>query len=241
MLSELPVELLLSIASYLDYQGRYHGDVLRLASSCRACYSLLVPTVYASLDLTSHFSGRLSLLVHTLACKPALAQKVRTLSVSHWQKTSDLQNPRYEQEIILPVLKSVLRPDESLSTWERVLRRYDHVACDAWTALLLSLLPNLQDLVLVIEKSSGYTIKWMAKVAQEESSTLSKLRNLTIASDLLHTSGPFSSSHFIPILRLPSLRSFCGDMIIDDGTDDEDNALVSTSDLPDNIGYSNVT
>ncbi|KAJ5549891.1 hypothetical protein N7461_004589 [Penicillium sp. DV-2018c] len=241
MLSELPTELLLSIASYLDD----HKNTLRLASSCRAFYSLLLPTAYASLDLTSDLSGDLSLLVETLARKPALAQAVRTLSVSHWHREPGGRNPRYEQETILPVLKSVLAPDKRLWIWEWVLERYDDAAWDAWTTLLVSLLPNLQDLTLDINDFSTYTLKWMAKVAQEESSALSKLRNLTVTCEnLSSTRGGFSSSLFLPLFRLPSLRSFCGHMIIDDDMDDEwreYNALVSTSHLPENIGYSNVT
>jgi hypothetical protein len=104
MLSKLPAELLLSIASYLDS----HTDTLRLASCCRAFYPLLLPKVFTSLDLIEQRNGHLSHLVHALAFKPALAQAVRTFRVSHgWRPTSGV---RYEQEVILPVLKSILGP-----------------------------------------------------------------------------------------------------------------------------------
>src|SRR3954453_12011851 len=112
MLSTLPAELLLSIASYLDS----HTDTLRLASCCRAFYPLLLPKVFTSLDLIEHRNGHLSHLVHTLASKPALAQEVRTLCVPNgWRPTSGV---RYEQEVILPILKSALGPDGNLSTWD---------------------------------------------------------------------------------------------------------------------------
>ncbi|KAJ5551022.1 hypothetical protein N7461_005720 [Penicillium sp. DV-2018c] len=271
MLSELPAELLLSIASYLDD----HTYTLRLASSCCAIHLLLLPTVFASLDLMNYKSGNLNRLVHTLARKPELAQEVRTLSVSHLRLSPDVRYRGYDQETILPVLKSVLGPGESLSTWEYRLKGYDYAACDAWTALLLSLLPNLQDLVLS-NISTTCTLKWMARVAQEDSSALSRLRDLTVLCGPPHRDG-LGSSHFLPILRLPSLRSFWGSRISDDDTSDdasdgpsddesddafddasddpsddasddayddrrdEDNAFVSTSYLPDNIGYSNVT
>ncbi|KAJ5550274.1 hypothetical protein N7461_004972 [Penicillium sp. DV-2018c] len=86
----------------------------------------------------------------------------------------------------------------------------------------------------------------MAKVAQEESSALSKLRSLTVTCEHVRGGGSFSPSLFLPLFRLPSLRRFCGHNICDFNIyhvryQDPDNALVFTSDQPDKIGYSNVT
>ncbi|KAJ5481554.1 hypothetical protein N7475_000366 [Penicillium sp. IBT 31633x] len=235
MLSTLPAELLLSIASYLDS----HTDTLRLASCCRAFYPLLLPKVFTSLDLIEHRNGHLSHLVHTLALKPALAQEVRTFRVFiGWRLTSGV---RYEQEAILPVLKSTLGPHDDLSTWDFELQSRENN--DAWTFLLLTLLPNLEDLVLQVHEFSNYTLEWMARIAQNESSVLSKLRHFTVVcSDL---DGGLSSSHFLPILRLPSLQSFCGHMICDGGSSDEeyveDQEFHAASYIPDNVRYSNVT
>ncbi|KAE8381357.1 hypothetical protein BDV26DRAFT_278917 [Aspergillus bertholletiae] len=206
-------ELLLSIASYL--------------------------AIYTSLDLVEHRNGYLSHLVHTLASKPALAQQVRTLRVSDgWRPTSGV---RYKQEVILPVLKLVLGPDDNLSKWHwAVLGRENN---DVSTVLLLALLPDLEDLVLQVYDFSNYTLEWMARIAQTESFVLSKLRSFTaVCSDV---DNGLSSSHFLPILRLPSLRSFCGQMICDGGSSDaeytEDYAFNAVSYAPDNVGYSNVT
>ncbi|OQE39874.1 hypothetical protein PENCOP_c006G04098 [Penicillium coprophilum] len=235
MLSALPAELLLSIASYLD---RY-PDTLRLASSCRTFYPLLLPKVFTSLDLVEHRSGHLSHLVHTLAFKPALAQEVRTLRVSHgWRWTSGV---RYEQEVILPVLKSILGPDDDLTRRDWELQSGDND--DAWTVLLLALLPNLEDLVLQVDAFSNYTLEWMARIAEQKSLGLIKLRHLTVVcSDV---DGGLSSSHFLPILRLPSLQSFCGHMICDGGSSDEeyleDQQFDAARYVPENVGYSNIT
>ncbi|KAI2686230.1 hypothetical protein CBS147355_1717 [Penicillium roqueforti] len=231
MLSTLPAELLLLITSHLDS----HTDILRLASCCRAFYPLLLPKVFTSLDLIEHHYGRLSHLAHTLALNPTLAQEVRTLRVSHeWLRPSVM---RYEQEVILPVLKSILGPDDSLSTWDQELQTQG--SHDAWTVLLLALLPNLEDLVVQVHEYSNYTLEWMARIAEKEGSGLSKLRHLTVVcSDI---DGGLSSSHFLPILRLPSLRSFCGDMIFDGEKDVEDQAFNTASYGSDNARYSNVT
>lgn len=235
MLSTLPAELLLSIASYLGS----HMDTLRLASCCRALYRLLLPKVFTSLDLIEYCNGHLSHLVHTLALKPALAQEVRTFRVSHgWRPTSGV---RYEQEVILPVLKSTLGSDDNLSTWKWELQNRGNN--DAWTVLLLALLPNLEDLVLQVHEFSNHTLEWMARIAEKESSSLSKLRHFTVVcSDI---DGGLSSSHFLPILRLPSLRSFCGHMICDGGSSDEeyteDQTFDAASYVPDNVQYSNIT
>ncbi|CEJ55177.1 hypothetical protein PMG11_01448 [Penicillium brasilianum] len=235
MLSMLPAELLLSIASYLDS----HTDILRLASCCRTFYPLLLPGVYLSLDLIEHSNGHLSHLVHTLASKPALAQEVRTLRISNgWRPTSGV---RYEREVILPVLESALGPAGTLFTWDRKLQNRERN--DAWTVLLLALLPNLEDLVLEVHDFPSYTLEWMSRIAQEEGSSLSRLRNFTVLCS--EVDGGISSSHFLPILRHPSLRSFCGHMICDGGsTDDEyaeDEAFDAASYVPDNLRYSNVT
>lgn len=235
MLSKLPAELLLSIVSYFDS----HTDTLRLASCCRAFYPLLLPKVFTSLDLIEHRNGHLSHLVHTLASKPELAQEVRTFRVSYgWRPTSGV---RYEREVILPVLKSALGLDDDLSAWDWEL--HSREKNDAWNVLLLGLLPNLENLVLEVYEFSNYTLEWMAKIADEESPALSKLRHFTVVcSDV---DGGLSSSRFLPILRLPSLRRFCGHMICDSGTSDdeydEDEAFNATSYVPNNLRYSNIT
>ncbi|CAG8321932.1 unnamed protein product [Penicillium nalgiovense] len=83
----------------------------------------------------------------------------------------------------------------------------------------------------------------MARIVEKEISVLSKLRHFTVVcSDV---DGGLSSSRFFPILRLPSLRSFCGHMICDGGSYDEeyteDQALDAASYVPDNVRYSNIT
>ncbi|GKZ27232.1 hypothetical protein AbraIFM66951_004578 [Aspergillus brasiliensis] len=239
MLSTLPGELLLLIASFLDS----HTDTLRLASCCRAFYSLLLPKVFTSLDLTEDRNGDLSHLVHTLASKLSLAQEVRTLRITcAWRPTSGV---RYKQELTLGVLAAALGSDdnEKLSAWTRELMGQE--VNDAWIVLLLALLPNLEDLVLEICDSSKYTLQWLGSIAQNGTSSpiLSKLRILTV--DCSDVDGGLSSAHFLPILRLPSLRSFYGYMICDGGSSDEEYAedqdFDAASYVPGNVGYSNVT
>ncbi|KAJ6100354.1 hypothetical protein N7467_001889 [Penicillium canescens] len=139
-------------------------DTLRLASYCRAFYPLLLPKVFTSLDLIEHGNGHLSHLVHTLPFNPTLAQEVRTFRVSYgWRPTSGV---RYEQEVILPVLKSTLGPDDNLSTWDWELQ--SRGKNDAWTVLLLALLSNLEDLVLQVHEFSNYTLEWMVRIAEKK-------------------------------------------------------------------------
>ncbi|KAJ5757287.1 uncharacterized protein N7511_007469 [Penicillium nucicola] len=235
MLSKLPAELVLSITSGLGS----HTDTLRLASCCRAFYQLLLPKVFTSLDLIEHRSSHLSRLVHTLAFKSALAQEVRTLRVSHgWRPTSGM---RYEQEAILPVLRSTLGPNDNLSTWDWELQTRDNN--DAWTVLLLALLPNLEDLELHVYEVPNYTLEWMVRVAEKQNPGLSKLRKFSVVCS--GVDGGLRSSHFLPILRLPSLRNFCGHMICDSDSSDEeyaeDQAFDVVSYLPDNVRFSNIT
>ncbi|KXG53251.1 uncharacterized protein PGRI_003010 [Penicillium griseofulvum] len=212
MLSKLPVELLLSIASYLDN----HTDTLRFASSCRAFYQLLLPGVFTSLDLTECRNGQLSHLVHTLASRPELAQEVRTLSVSHgWRPPAGV---RYEQEVILPILNPVLECWDSLSNWDWELQTEGNN--DAWTVLLLTLLPNLEDLFLEIHDFSNYTLEWMSRVGYRLNPGLSKLKHFTaVCSDV---DGGHSSIQFTAILQFPSLRTFSGHWVCDEEDPDEE-------------------
>ncbi|KAL3461990.1 hypothetical protein BJX64DRAFT_277424 [Aspergillus heterothallicus] len=236
MLSILPAELLFSIASYLDG----HTDTLHLACTCRALYPVLLPKVFTSLDLITHRKGHLSHLVHTLARNLPLAHEVRTLRVPvGWRPAS--AGVRYEPDVILPVLKSVLGPDDDLSTWDREIQDPDHN--DALTVLLLALCPNLQELVLEVHEFSNYTLEWMERIAPLENSFLSKLQNLTV--DCSDTDDGLPSSHFLPILALPSLRHFTAHLVCDGGNTDEeyeeDLEFDYASYIPARTAYSNVT
>ncbi|GLA31697.1 hypothetical protein M752DRAFT_39516 [Aspergillus phoenicis ATCC 13157] len=239
MLSKLPGELLLSIAGFLNN----HTDTLRLASCCRAFYALLLPEVFTSLDLIEHRNGHLSHLVHTLASKPSLAEGVHTLRIAcGWRPTSGV---RYEQDVSLEVLAAALGSDDKdkIATWTGELINRERN--DAWSVLLLALLPNLEDLVLQICEFSNYTLEWLAGNAQNGTSSriLSRLRILTV--DCSDVDGGLSSAHFLPIFRLPSLRSFYGHMICDGGSTDEeyteDQDFDAATYMPDKVGYSNVT
>ncbi|KAF3384278.1 hypothetical protein F1880_003160 [Penicillium rolfsii] len=235
MLSTLPAELLLSIASYFDS----HTDILRLACCCRVFYPLLLPKVFSSLDLIKHCNGHLSHLVHVLASRPELAQEVRTLRVSYgWRPTSGM---RYERAVILPILKSVLGPDDNLSTWDWELQSREKN--DTWNVLLLALLSNLENLVLEVDEFSNHTLEWMARIAEKESFGLLKLRHFGVVCS--GVDGGLTSSNLLPILQIPSLRSFYGYMICDSGSSDEDYAedqgFDAASYMPHNLQCSKIT
>ncbi|KAL4876346.1 hypothetical protein BJY04DRAFT_200062 [Aspergillus karnatakaensis] len=234
-LARFPAELLLLITSYIQD----HKDILSLACSCRAFYPLLLPKVFTSLDLITHRSGHLSLLIHTLASNPDLAREVRSLSVSIWFRRT--KNVRFEAAVIGALLKDALGPEEDLSAWELRVQERDNN--DAAAILLLSLLPNLENLTLKVHEFSNYTLEWMARVAQQKLPFLRNLKSFTpVCSDLDYG---LTSGQFVPIFRLPSLRRFHGYMIFDDGAsdaeyDDADNFHTSHH-IPNEERFSDIT
>ncbi|KAL4861349.1 hypothetical protein BDV12DRAFT_180416 [Aspergillus spectabilis] len=240
MLSDLPAELLLAITSYLDN----HTDTLNLAHCCHAFYPLLLPKVFTALDLLKHENGHLSHLAHRLVSNKKLANEVHSLRVYNgFRSTSTV---RYEQSIIQPLLEAIPGPDNSLPTWERVLQ--DRENNDAWVALLLNVLPNLDNLHVQIYPFSNYTLSMLARIGSMDRQPgsnlpLSNLRDINV--EWWDSEGGIGTNHVLPIFRLPQLRTFTGKMICDGDGGDDDNEDEDDFDaaayIPAQAGYSNVT
>jgi hypothetical protein len=240
MFSTLPAELLLSIASYLDD----HTDTLHLAYCCHAFYRLLLPKVFKSLDLLNHRNGHLCHLVHKFISNPQFAREVRTLRVYNgWRPTSSV---RYDQEPIHALLVAIFGPGDDLSAWERGLQiDQDN---DAFLALLLHLLPNLESLWVQVHDVSNHTLNMLGRIAYmdkhfQSNMPLSNLREITV--ELWDAQGGIGTDDVLPIFRLPSLRSFHGKMICDgdnnDDSNDDDNEFDAAGYMPGNAGSSSVT
>ncbi|KAL5342189.1 hypothetical protein BJX70DRAFT_357128 [Aspergillus crustosus] len=240
MLSDLPAELLLAITSYLDN----HRDTLNLAYSCHAFYPLLLPKVFTALDLLKHTDGHLSHLAHALVSNKKLADEVHSLRVYNgFRSTSSV---RYEQSIIQPLLEAILGPDDSLPTWERVLK--DRENNDAWVALLLTILPNLESLHVQIYPFSNYTVSMLAGSMDRQPGSNLLLYNLKdIYVEWWDSQGGIGTDYVLPIFRLPQLRTFTGKMICEgdggDGysEDEDEDDFDAAAYIPAQAGYSNVT
>ncbi|KAL3472615.1 hypothetical protein BJX99DRAFT_235248 [Aspergillus californicus] len=242
MLSALPAELLLMIASHLDD----HLDTLYLAYCCHAFYPLLLPKVFTSLDLLEHRNGHLSHLTHTLGSDKKLANEVRTLrAYPGWRRTSRV---RYDQSIMQPRLVAILGPDDSLPDWERELQNRD--SSEAWLCVLLHLLPNLENFHMEVHEPSDYaplsmlhriSLSYTDKRPGLNLLPLSNLRDISL--EWWFTDGSIGMDRVLPLFYLPSLRTFTGKMI-SEGAGHEvfgDEDFDARAYVPANAGYSNVT
>ncbi|KAJ0425630.1 hypothetical protein BJY00DRAFT_184515 [Aspergillus carlsbadensis] len=242
-LTSLPAELLLLTTSHLDNQK----DILNLASTTRALHALLYPHAFTSLILDEGSVYQLTRLVHVLARNPHCARAVRILQFDDLPRVGSRvrkeEKVKYDPEVIRPVLERMASALSSSSNtmvakWEDVLRTGDDT--EPWIALILTLVPNVEDLSLTFNYLSFYIRKLfsMMDTATETGGASSALpgpgsptkepqplvlfsRLRTLSARWYDTENGVSSSYLLPFFRLPSLREFNGVSITDGRPADE--------------------
>ncbi|RDW93382.1 F-box protein [Aspergillus mulundensis] len=155
MLSTLPAEILLLIAGYLTRRS----DILSIASCSRRCHALLYPQVLTGLHYHKRFIKRqLYRLIRLVTQNPRLAKAVRVLRPTERNGFEPFYDIQYDRDTIRSLLKaaasaSAIEESEVLA-WEMKLRNINGVGMGLgpWFALLLSLLPNLKELALSVER-----------------------------------------------------------------------------------------
>ncbi|KAL3452042.1 hypothetical protein BJX65DRAFT_267405 [Aspergillus insuetus] len=256
-LTSLPTELLLLIITHLENQK----DILNLASTRRDLYSLLYTHAFTSLRLDDNSHYQVTRLTHVLAQKPQCARAVRVLRFE-----PDLfHNPRgvpveehvkYDAGVIRPIVKKLTSAllsdvnakkkntnkdtdalvDATVANWEKALKGGDQI--DLWIALVLLLVPGVEELSLTFLYGSVYIRKLLLVVTTSMtmnnemllpggadglepplSSFFSRLH--TLSARWCDTENGVPSSYILPFFRLPSLREFNGVSITDGGPDDE--------------------
>ncbi|KAL3447887.1 hypothetical protein BJX65DRAFT_276178 [Aspergillus insuetus] len=218
MLSSLPPEILLLIANHFDN----HKDILHLASCTHDFHALLYPHAFKILVLRDNELYELTRLTHILAQNPRCAQAVRVLRFDPRLLSPPgipkEEKVKYDGGVILPVLKRSGFAREAVAKWEEELTK--NMDIDAWTAVILSLVPNIEELAMTFHYPSFYVRKLLARsIAGDTEPIFARLRELSAR--WWDTENGLPSAYILPFLRLPSLRILNGVMIEDARPTDE--------------------
>lgn len=240
MLSTLPHEILVAISDHLDTCR----DISSLAKCCRRFHHLFHPQIYESLEFSGSSWWSISRLIRTLIENPSRAQHVSSLSLGYGSalEHGTEEGAIYEADILDPALERVCCSREERLDWSQKLQDADDP--DPWQALLLTLLPSLQQLNILFEWPAEYTHRVLRRAALRSHPfdniplLFPDLREVSV--DWWDTVNGVQSSSVLPFFRFPSVTSISGSMIIDDGEDIADTEPASSSSSPAS-GYSSVT
>ncbi|KAL4789262.1 hypothetical protein BDV19DRAFT_374370 [Aspergillus venezuelensis] len=218
MLSSLPPEILLLIANHLDN----HKDILHLASCTRGFHAFLYPHAFRILVLRDTELYELTRLTHVLAQNPRCAQAVRVLRFDpRLRSRPDIQEEekvKYDGGVILPVLERSGFGRAAVAKWKEKLT--ENMDTDAWTAVILTLVPNIEELAMTFSYPSFYVRKLLATSIEGGTEPIfARLRELSAR--WYDTENGLPSAYILPFLRLPSLRILNGVMIEDARPTDE--------------------
>ncbi|KAL2808663.1 hypothetical protein BJX63DRAFT_435881 [Aspergillus granulosus] len=236
-LPALPPELLFQITSHINNQK----DILNIASTTQPLHALLYAHAFTSLTLDDGSHYQLTRLTHVLARNPRCARAVRVLRFepelcTALSRVKD-EKVRYDPSVILPLLERVSSTISSsdaranantiVAKWEELLKAGDEI--EPWVALILSLVPNVEELSLTFYHPSFY-IRKLFSMMNSATSTLPNpngpeppflfSRLHTLSARWYDTEYGVHSSYILPFFRLPSLRTFNGVMVIDGRPED---------------------
>ncbi|GIJ89209.1 hypothetical protein Asppvi_008139 [Aspergillus pseudoviridinutans] len=216
-------DVLLLIGEFLeDHQDRYN-----LLFVCRHFHELFRRLVYryaALKDCSQTRSFLRAALRH-----PELARAVRALDLSGWRTRSESYESTSvaaeEMEVFRNWAQEISHSDEEYVQWEQDLQQD---VDEAWIALLLPLVRNVQQLRLVYPKENRYLDRMMQRAVQREKPFDSQpafraLRDVSLGhlNDTLDSKGTYAPSQVLPFFQLPSMRAVTVDSVIESTSTDE--------------------
>ncbi|KAI9926996.1 hypothetical protein ASPWEDRAFT_295017 [Aspergillus wentii DTO 134E9] len=230
----LPDEILCLIAHQLDTQH----DRFNLTRACRRFYHALLPILYS--DVTFHFHSEAKLVVSFLQSvvrTSELALAVRSLELYPWKTPrSTVFDPddelEYDETLVDGLLDQADIPSKEREAWDVCITTG---VTDAWLALLLPQLRNLEKISICWPYGATYVPRVLAKAAQNPTSTFPHLKEAYAR--WYDTENGLDSSQLNPFFAFPSMRKLCGFSICEDDGSDADEALIPYSGVP----YSGIT
>lgn len=211
----LPNDVWLVVGDFIDDQK----DRLNLIFACRHFHDLFLRSLYRSATLKGWTETRS--FIGAIIRRPELARAVRELNFHGWKSiaASDSSDPaNYDMAPFADLAKAESHSGEEHSQWEEDLK---NCAGDAWIALLLPLLDNLQRLHLAYPKRSGYLDRTLRRAVNGEKPFGPAFRHLAEVS-LSHMDDDDDSgksnylpSQILPFFRFPSMRAFSADSVIE--------------------------
>ncbi|GIJ98161.1 hypothetical protein Aspvir_000276 [Aspergillus viridinutans] len=216
-------DVLLLIGEFLeDHQDRYN-----LLFVCRHFHELFRRLVYRYATLKDCNQTR-SFLSAALR-HPELARAVRALDLSEWQTRSESSESTSvaaeEMEVFRNWAQEISHSDEEYVQWEQDLQQDVE---EAWIALLLPLVRNVQQLRLVYPKENKYLDRMMQRAVQREKPfdmqpAFRALRGVSLGhlDDALDSKGTYAPSQVLPFFQLPSMRAVTVDSVVESTSADE--------------------
>jgi hypothetical protein len=205
-----------------DHQDRYN-----LLFVCHHFHDLFRPLVYryAALKDCSQTRSFLSAALR----HPELARAVRVLDLSGWRRRYESYEsnimPVEDMEVFRNWTREISHSEEEYAQWEQDLQQD---VGEAWIALLLPLVRNVQHLRLVYPKENRYLDRMMQRAVQREKPfdtqpAFRALREVSLGhlDDTLDSKGTYLPSQVLPFLQLPSMRAITVDSVIESTPADE--------------------
>ncbi|KAL4934864.1 hypothetical protein BDV06DRAFT_208156 [Aspergillus oleicola] len=219
MLSSLPENILTLVATFLHD----HDDKVNLATACRQIRSILLPSTFASISVNINSPLELSTLVHLILANSELGAAIKSLSLTK-SKSKHTGELKFDKDNMATLLKSLTDTRREAAKWRDNLvgqtPRERESQKDAWAAILLTLVPNLQDLEMDWAPPRDYRIRVMDRAINYEHSSDSqppfrRLTRLVIPAWKCDRS-PLLASEALKFFQTLSLREFSCHGIVDD-------------------------
>jgi hypothetical protein len=223
-------ELIIEIIQYLLHDA----DLLSFGKTCRLLYTLSTPYLYSSIGQQDFEWCKLFL--RTISARPDLAAMVETYTGCENKWESRAQGaleyrhfPEQSWAVMGKAITEISESEEYADTWYTLLF-CDPPGFDQLTAMMIALLPNLQELHM---QTYGYQGNYSyieqvldhATNLQKDTSfssdapsphSLSQLRFTSIR--YWNSANETSVRYAIPYCRLPSVRKFIGRYFSNGGT-----------------------
>ena len=236
-LSTLPPEVSLQIVRNVEQSGW----LLHLALSCRSLYHLTIPHLYSNVKLfyKNHklgFPHLKSLTIHILK-NPELASHVRGFAMdqsfgNHDPSLDESGSWELNETVQEVIFRSSLSRGQQ-KVWMSLLKNGDK---NAYVALLLSSLPNLERLELVVPTISPDCFGTLVQKAAKRERLFHIQPAFSSLRVLVHHCyyDPYSTLPKLlsDYVRLPSLRTFCGHKFGSCNEPDKDLAALEPATLP---------
>lgn len=225
----LPNDVWLVVGDFIEDQR----DRLNLVFVCRHFHDLFLRVLYRSATLEGWKDTRSFL--GAILRRPELARAVRDLDFHGWKSIAPSDgggNPaNHDLSIFADWAGSVSHSEEEHTQWKDDLEKG---AGDAWVALLLPMLSNLQQLRLVYPKENVYLDRTLHRALNGEKPfdtqpafpSLEGVSLKHLDEDEVEKSN-YKPSQILPFFKFPSMRSFSADSVIENIQEGDETTLDS--------------
>ncbi|CAL5866034.1 uncharacterized protein PFLUO_LOCUS241 [Penicillium psychrofluorescens] len=229
MFLKFPVEVLLIILEPLS-----RTDQLSLARSCQRFYEQIIPMFYVSIETPCYCVDLHKALVNTLLLHPERIDSVRHLKVgklkfgrkpeSYMQHRHEYYESAETKKRLADAVGRLSHRDWEKTQWLEDLEGWSdlngHQHRDAWLAVLLYLVPNIQTLELFWGGTGTRYSHWVLQRAAQRSKPFDSqppfpFLHTACIKVTADTGQCFSLARLAPFFQFTSMRTFRGQLMTD--------------------------